>query len=177
MELILVAILIVGIIAFVAYPLFGTSSARLGGTSTPLDTLIAQRESTYDAIRDLDFDFQMGKLSQADYAGLRDKYKTRAAQILQQIDGLGGVNLGADTDAQIEAQVARLRQTRAERGSDADGQIEAQIEQLRHAKTDPVENEIARVRASRKSANQFCAKCGTPRRADDKFCSKCGNRF
>ena len=143
-----------GIIAFVAYPLFNTPRGKIAGDTNALDTLVAQRDSTYDAIRDLDFDFQLGKLSQDDYAGLRDKYKSRAAQVLQQLDQLGNGN-GADADSQIEAQVARLRRT----------------------KTDAVEDEIARVRASRKAGGAFCGKCGTPHQAGDQFCSKCGNKF
>ena len=154
MEIILIALLLIGILAFVAYPLFNTSRGKIAGETNALDTLVAQRDSTYDAIRDLDFDFQLGKLSQDDYAALRDKYKARAAQVLQQIDALGNGN-----------------------GADADSQIEAQVAQLRRAKTDFVEEEIARVRAARKADGGFCGKCGTPHQAGDQFCSKCGNKL
>lgn len=154
MEIILTALLLIGILAFVAYPLFNTPREKIAGTTNALDTLIAQRDSTYDAIRDLDFDFQLGKLSQDDYTMLRDKYKARAALVLQQIDALGNGH-GATADADIEAQVA----------------------QLRRAKTDAVEEEIARVRAARKAGGGFCSKCGTPHQAGDKFCAKCGNKL
>lgn len=156
MEIILTALLLIGILAFVAYPLFNTPREKIAGTTNVLDLLIAQRDATYDAIRDLDFDFQLGKLSRDDYTMLRDKYKARAALVLQQIDALGNGN-GATADADIEAQVA----------------------QLRRAKTDSVEEEIARVRAARKAGGGrgACSQCGTPYQAGDKFCAKCGNQL
>ncbi len=154
MEIILTALLLIGILAFIAYPLFNTPRGKIAGTTDVLDTLIAQRDSTYDAIRDLDFDFQLGKLSQADYTMLRDKYKARAALVLQQIDALSNGN-----------------------GANADADIEAQVTQLRRAKTDSVEDEIARVRAARKAGGGFCSKCGAPHQAGDKFCAKCGNKL
>lgn len=170
MEIILIALLLIGILAFVAYPLFNPSRGKIAGETDALETLIAQRDSTYDAIRDLDFDFQLGKLSQDDYTTLRDKYKARAAQVLQQLDALGNGN-GKDADADIEVQVAKLRRANTE------ADVEAQVARLRRAKTDSVEDEIARVRAARKSGGGFCSKCGTPHQAGDKFCAKCGNKL
>ncbi len=154
LEIILIAVLVIAVIAFIAYPLFSTAREKIAGKANALDALVAQRDSTYDAIHDLDFDFQLGKLSQDDYAALRDKYKARAAQVLQQIDAVGGVST-VDAEAQIEVQVARLRR----------------------AKTDAVEDEIARVRAAHKAGGEFCAKCGTPHQPGDQFCAKCGNRL
>ncbi len=151
MEFIVIAILLIVVVGFVAYPLFTAQRGNKIETPNALDTLIAQRDSAYDAIRDLDFDFQMGKLSQSDYAAMREKYKARAALALQQIDALGGGD------------------------SKVDEQIEAQVAKLRRAKTDSLEAEIAQLRASRASTQLKCIKCGAPIRAGDQFCAKCGN--
>ncbi len=153
MEFIVIAILLIAVVAFVAYPLFTAQRGNKIETPNALDTLIAQRDSAYDAIRDLDFDFQMGKLSQSDYAAMREKYKARAALALQQIDALGGGDSKADK--QIEAQVAKLRRT----------------------KTDSLEAEIAQLRTARASAQLKCSKCGTRYQPGDQFCAKCGNRL
>jgi hypothetical protein len=171
LEIILIAVLVIGVIAFIAYPLFNTPRTEISDAPNALESLVAQRDSTYDAIRDLDFDFQMGKLSQADYAALRDKSKMRAAQILKQLDELGENGNGTDTEAQIEAQVAQLRHAKAD-------DIEAQVAQLRRAKTDDIEAEVARVRAARsKPVETFCAHCGTPYQLGDQFCARCGNKL
>lgn len=185
MELILIAVLVIGVIAFIAYPLFNPPRAEISDAPNALETLVAQRDSTYDAIRDLDFDYQMGKLSQADYTLLREKSKARAAQILKQIDELSGNGSNAAAEAQIEAQVAQLRQAKAD---DVQAQVaqrrakrddvEAEVAQLRRAKTDSIEAEVARVRAAKiKSAEWRCGQCGAPYQTGDQFCAKCGNKL
>ena len=158
MEIVLAAIIVGGIIAFIAYPLFTGSRDEPPEAPDELDGLIAQRDAAYDAIRDLDFDFQLGKLSQSDYAELREKYKARAATALQQIDALGGNGPGAH----IEEEVAQLRAAkRAAPPAD-----------------DAIEREVARLRAGKSApSNLRCSNCGTPYRAGDAFCAKCGNKL
>lgn len=156
MELVLAAIIVIGIIAFIAYPLFTAPPEEIGEASDALDGLSAQRDSAYDAIRDLDFDFQLGKLSQSDYAALRERYKTRAALALQQIDALDGNGNGA----KVEDPAAPLRA----------------VQPAAPSADDAVEREIARLRASKSAAAGLrCAKCGAPYRAGDAFCAKCGS--
>jgi len=166
LEIALIALLVIGILLFIAYPLFSSRREKFAESASALDALIAQRDATYDALRDLDFDFQLGKLSKVDYDTWRDKYKARAAYILQQIDALAGTppdSNGKDADAQIEAQVAQLRRAKREIGA--------------RASPKTIENEIARVRALRKAGGGLCSKCGTPYHAGDKFCAKCGNKL
>ncbi len=170
MELVLVALLVIGIIAFIAYPLFNLPRGKFTESENEWDALIAQRDATYEALRDLDFDFQLGKLSKVDYDALRDKYKTRAAYILQQIDALAGANAGSngkDAEVQIEAQVAQLRRAKATTTK----------EETQPRAPDVVETEIARVRALRKAGGGFCPQCGTPYQAGVKFCAKCRNKL
>jgi hypothetical protein len=78
-------------VAFVAAPLFfgggraaGTADDREGETFTR--DLVAERETLYAAIQELDFDFKSGKLSAEDYYGLRQRYEDRAAAVLKAID-------------------------------------------------------------------------------------------
>jgi len=165
-EYFFIALVIVITLAVIAYPLFTAPRAKsLSAPPRALDDLLAQRTATYDAIRDLDFDFSLGKLSQADYDSLREKYKLRAAQLLQQIDAAGGSD-GAQLDEQIEAQVARMRRAQPD-------DIERAVARLRAQKNKPA----SRRAAKNNHADGYCAKCGTPRHANDKFCRKCGNKI
>lgn len=186
MESILIVLLVIGIIIFIAYPLFARSAEKLADTPDALEALVAQRDSTYDAIRDLDFDFQLGKLSQNDYNALREKYKIRAAQILQRIDALTnatGVH-SKDADARIEVEIAKLRR-QADKVEDdiarlrqpKSARVAAPVADTSASTTDAVEAEIARVRAARQTEKQFCGKCGAPRSPTDVFCAKCGNKL
>ena len=120
MEFFFIGILVAAVFAFIAYPIFTPPRAENNSSPDALDALYAQRDSAYTALRDLDFDFQLGKLSENDYQTLRARYKTRAAITLQQIDaesGNGDANAEAartsaeksSTDDLIEREVARLR--------------------------------------------------------------------
>ncbi|HIP97234.1 MAG TPA: hypothetical protein EYH32_08490 [Anaerolineae bacterium] len=74
----------------VAYPLFQNPAA----TSLPAENfpdegragLLAHRDATYAALKELEMDHEMGKLALADYQALRDQYRAQAVAILQELD-------------------------------------------------------------------------------------------
>jgi len=72
----------------VARPLI--RSARDGGREpggvSPRSDLIGRRDAAYRAIKELDFEYQLGNLSESDYRGLRDRYRREAAAILREMD-------------------------------------------------------------------------------------------
>ena len=67
--------------------------------------LIAKKESLLRAIKDVEFEFQNGTLSEEDRDVLREDYKRRAVEVIRQIE-----ESGRDTDRQlrqaVEAEVA-----------------------------------------------------------------------
>lgn len=87
--------------AFVAAPLiFGAERARRaarGGEPSPeLEDLLAEKETVYAAIQELDFDLRSGKLSEEDHHGLRQRYEERAAILLRAIDDLQPASSASD---------------------------------------------------------------------------------
>ncbi|HEX9653523.1 MAG TPA: zinc ribbon domain-containing protein [bacterium] len=48
--------------------------------------LIDRKEAIYAAIKDIEFDYQMGKLSEEDFQMLRQQYKDEAVGLLKKID-------------------------------------------------------------------------------------------
>jgi tetratricopeptide (TPR) repeat protein len=50
-----------------------------------------EKAALYRALRELEFDHEAGHLSDADYHGLRERYETRAAALITELDALGGV--------------------------------------------------------------------------------------
>ncbi|MCL4395694.1 MAG: zinc ribbon domain-containing protein [Chloroflexi bacterium] len=144
MVVLAIALMIVGAIAFVAYPLFATAreldDSLAERTDPALESLVVQRDATYAAIKDLEFDHAMSKLSDADYRTLRSKYEAKAAATLQELDGL------AET---------RWRRVRVPVNDES---IERQVQQLRGAR---------RVRCAKCGtlagpSDRFCARCGAP---------------
>jgi len=49
-------------------------------------TLLQERARFYADLKELDFDYQAGKLSEADYSALRSEIETKAATVLEQLD-------------------------------------------------------------------------------------------
>jgi len=82
------------VVAFVAAPFF-----LLSGRSTEpapkdpeapdaLRDLVAEKETIYAGIEELDFDFKSGKLSTEDHQTLRRRHEAQAAAVLRRIDEL-----------------------------------------------------------------------------------------
>ena len=85
------------VVAFVAVPLFllagrpSEETSKSPDTSEALVELLAEKETIYAAIQELDFDLKSGKLSSEDHAALRQRHEAQAAAVLKRIDELQGV--------------------------------------------------------------------------------------
>jgi len=78
---------------FIIEPFFRKKSADLYRdefAETPLYDLLSRKDSIYAGIKDLEFDYSTGKLSEGDYKGLRAKLSGQAAEVLEEIDALKG---------------------------------------------------------------------------------------
>ncbi len=78
-------------ILFVAYPLLQKSQRKVSfAVNHQNEDLLARKNEIYAAVRDIDFDYRMGKLTEEDYNGLREQYKQEAVKIMQAIDTMAG---------------------------------------------------------------------------------------
>ncbi len=86
--------IILGVVALVwiiwPYISSKTSDESKGVSHEALYHLMEEKEHTYAAIKELDFDYNMGKLSDGDYKELKHQYKEKAVAVLRQIDELTG---------------------------------------------------------------------------------------
>lgn len=112
----------------------------------PEDPLETRRGQSLAALKELDFDREMGKLSDADYESLRRTYTAEALAALRDEAGepAGPPAAGANSDADVDA-----------------------------GEPDAAEALIA-ARARRLTGASGCARCGTRPEADARFCSQCG---
>jgi len=90
----LVAMLALAVAAalFVTAPLRPAPDAVVPKTEMP-DSTAAERELLYDSIRDLDHDFETGKIAEADYQQMRDELRGQAIALLRterETTGRGG---------------------------------------------------------------------------------------
>ncbi len=68
----------------VAYPF----SLELDGTHGALKRLLRKKETIYENIKDLEFEYKMGKFSEEDYQRLRDDDAREAYEVMNRIDSL-----------------------------------------------------------------------------------------
>ena len=93
---------------FVAYPFFRRRPHSVDITGDKkLDELYSRRDTTYSMLKELEFDFQSGTLTDEDYRELEAGYKSKAISILKEIDN---VEKGSGVEEEIDKWVAELRQ-------------------------------------------------------------------
>jgi hypothetical protein len=122
-----------------------------------------EREKTLAlrAIKDLEFDRAMGKLSEEDWKEMSSRLRTRAARLMRQLDAGSGYRQQIERDLEKRLDAAALKGPRSDsddRGTHArDGGRAA----LSGAPT----------------GERLCASCSTGNDADAKFCKNCGTRL
>ena len=91
---------------YVLRPLFREPEAALNIdllAETELDRLMDRKTVIYRNLKDLEFEYAMGRLSEADYRRLEADYKNDAATILEKLDTLGA---SEDLDNAMEKEIA-----------------------------------------------------------------------
>jgi hypothetical protein len=112
MLLIIGLLIAAGLAAFVAIPLLsaeGAGSSTLPVDVTPLADLKRRRLVIYENLKDLEFEYQAGKIATQDYQSLRENYLGEAAALMaasQEAEQL------KETDALIEREIATRRALR-----------------------------------------------------------------
>lgn len=87
-------------------PLFRETEGNLNIdllAETELDRLLDRKTVIYRNLQDLEFEYKMGRLSDADFQQLATGYKNEAAAVLERLDQL---NSSENFDEQIEREVA-----------------------------------------------------------------------
>ena len=102
---ILCALLTVGCLGYVAYPLRLARRARqtTGRRDRLLLQLTEQKQALYGAIRELQFDAEVGKLPQEDLQQQRQVLEDQALEVLTQLEQLES----GDDEAALRAQIER----------------------------------------------------------------------
>lgn len=148
-----------GAAAFVLWPLFSRAEPDALVEDDRLTDLISRKDSVLVAIKDLEFDRQVGKLSQEDYERFNARLRQQAIAYLQQIDKLAPQS--AHLDEALEAEIARQRKTRTT------------LPATRNGKAAAIPEEAVPVYAGEIPA-RFCTNCGQPLAPTHKFCAQCG---
>jgi hypothetical protein len=150
------ALIVAGVALFVAAPL-GAGFLRLrrrDARELELERLEHERGLAVQGLRELEFDREMGKLSDADYEALRSELEGRA---------LGRMDALEKLRAEIERAAAEKRPQR-------------RVEPIRRPAPPPPSPLIASPPRAFGAGPRvkFCPKCGVRTAVNAKFCGECG---
>lgn len=151
---ILLAILLL-VAIFLSQP-FLEEEARTQEVESEYSHLLAERERLLARIEELDFDYDLDKLSDEDYRRVREKLVGEAAQVLKKLDAY-----------------------RAEKGIEQrDLSQEALQKSPRRTEVDEIEALISsRRRELGEKKRGFCPHCGRTVGGSDQYCVHCGEKL
>ena len=161
-------------------PLTGADAYAIGAPRTDED----QKRAVLRALKDLEFERSVGKISEDDFEALTAKYRAEAKRLLRQIDDdnrperlkvellvarrlreeglLGDAGLPADADATDGDERSRKK-----RGA-------APLRKKR--KAEPSADDAPPHAGDGEAQTRACRACGTTNDEDAVFCKKCGSR-
>lgn len=154
---------------FLARPLLEKRGAVVTKEEQTISSLMAERDRILDALQELDFDHQLGKVPEGDYPAQRALLLKHGAAVLRQIDTLDG----GGREAVAERQLAEVLAT-SQPGSSSESNGRRRPAHQAHP-DDEIEALLAARRRIRKEKSAgFCPKCGHPFQRSDRFCANCG---
>lgn len=136
-----------------AAPAHTSLALQAEAAADPLVELSAERDSIYQAIRELRFDFEVGKVSEADYKAFDAQLRSQAARTLQRIDALQGAEANLDLEAHLEQEIAARRRLASP----------------------PAAEPSYTAPQSAAPRPRFCPQCGQRLSDNDRFCGSCGH--
>lgn len=135
---------------YLVTPLLGNRTRRVAEEPQEVSSLLAERERLLNALQELDFDYQLGKIPDDDYPAQRTALVQKGADVLKKLDALGASRPAAQPAADTASQPGTL----------SDDDIESML--------------ASRRRARKTRAAGFCPRCGKPILTTDQFCPNCG---
>jgi hypothetical protein len=143
-------VLVIGLVTRAARVLVEPDQGEVAqATGRRKKELEREKQSLLKALKELEFDHEMGKISDADFRDIGGQYRARAVRVLRQLD-----EQGADYKELVEKEL-KARRAAAGAPDARDGD----------AKDAKAEDKLGR-----------CASCGTTNDSDAVFCKKCGKK-
>ncbi|MGB3549165.1 MAG: c-type cytochrome biogenesis protein CcmI [Candidatus Binatus sp.] len=161
------ALIVAGVALFVAAPLgiglIGARAKSSGEIQVERDE--HDRALAVQGLRELEFDREMGKLSDEDYESMHKALEDRALTAMAAVENFHLQTAKAANRKKFSS--APLAQAPRRSGSSA-RRTGGAATPVAHAQQPP------QSQPSPSHTNRFCSQCGAPAAADSKFCAQCG---
>lgn len=185
----LATILIAGAVSalaviYVVRPLLAPGPSEMVLEDDKLSDLIWRKDAALKAIKDLEFDYKVGKVSEEDFQQVDQRLRRQAIVLIQQLDKLAPSS--STLDDQLEAAIAAMRKTSARPAAPVaasvsaqvpaqlDDELEAAIAAMRKASAPPAAPAGAAQPVQAGPTPRFCTNCGHVVEPSHKFCANCG---
>jgi hypothetical protein len=142
-------------------------------------TLMAERDRLLRALKELDFDYALGKIPEEDYPSQRKLLLQKGVDILRKLDEIQPGEGTQEFDLQLEAAIAAHRVELEDLSHAPNGNGRKPLSRIAGAVVASPEDDLEVLLANRRrdrrdKATGFCPKCGAPHQKSDLFCPKCG---
>lgn len=171
-ELVIALLFSVVAILVVAWPLLKKGPAPVLVEDDRLVELLLRKDQVMTSIKDLEFDYRVGKLSEEDYQLYDQRLRRQAVGLLQQIEKVAPE--AASLDASLEHEILRQRKVATDAKSaklTTDEHVEAEIAR-RRAVAPGAASTVTPVTVNGNA--RFCTNCGSQLAPQHKFCASCG---
>lgn len=149
------------VILYVVRPLIDGSAAPVYVEDDRLTDLLSRKDAVLQAIKDLEFDRNVGKLEASDFDRFSQSLSRQAVGLMQQIEKIAPSS--TQHDDLLEQEIAKLRKTGA---------------QVVASKAAPIKKVAVSTNghtpAPAAGKTKFCTECGQPVGTNHKFCANCG---
>ena len=174
MILVACGLLALGVLIYMISPMLERAGHRHWLVGSRRDELLKKKDFVYSAIRELDIDYNMGKLSIEDHEGLRKEYVAEASVVLDELDQNKIIEL--PVAEQIEQAVLEIRKS------------QVPLAETSEEKTGSPVICVACETVNEKPANfciecgaslkrNTCGGCGTENTDEANFCGHCGEKL
>ena len=167
----LILAIFIPVIIYITRPLMERNSVSSSKAEQDLSTLLAERDQVVAALKELDDDYNLGKIPSEVYPPQRLSLLQNGAEILRQIDAFQNTSSTAAAEDRLEEAIVARRLA----FDGTNSPIRKNGNAVPPVPDDDLEQKIAsRRRLKQGKAGGFCPKCGKPVQATDRFCPKCG---
>jgi RNA polymerase subunit RPABC4/transcription elongation factor Spt4 len=148
-------VLLAASLFFISMPFRKKQQKDVKNSKTNLQVQKERREMVVAALRDLDFDFKTGKVSEEDYTPLRARLMAEAAQYIERQQ---------EEDQKLEALI-QSRRAAHQQGINCD-----------HCGAHVGADQRFCSKCGLPVKNELCSSCGRKIQSNEQFCPSCGNR-
>lgn len=161
--------LLVGSVFYVAAPFRLDEKKEKNKKSSGMtqESLLDGHQSAILALRDLDFDFRAGKVSEEDYGSLRTSLLAKAAATMQTLDE------SADARLEMLIQARRTQQTASATPARLNANA-AGVSRCANCHEPLAQDANFCMKCGTPVQRTFCPHCGKAILVDDRFCPTCG---